>query len=404
MSPPSAPRVRGRGVTPSDAGTAARAEIVVDLDAIRANVHRLRDAVGGAALMVVVKADGYGHGMLPVARAAREAGADWLGVAVLEEALALRAAGDTGPLLCWLAVPGEDYRPAVTAGVDVSAYTLAELGEIVAAADAVGAVARVQLKVDTGLSRGGATQEEWPDLVAAAVAAERSGSVRVTGVWSHFACSDEPGHPANDAQEAVFRWALGIAEVSGLRPEVRHLCNSAGALTRPSSRFDLVRCGIAAYGLTPMPGVAGSDELGIRPAMTVRARLAMVKPVRAGSGVSYGHTYTAIHDTTVGVVPVGYGDGVPRHASSSAPVLAAGQVRTIAGRVCMDQFVLDLGDADAQAGDDVVLFGSGDGGEPTAQDWADACGTINYEIVTRIGGRMQRRYVGQGAELDGSTR
>jgi alanine racemase len=377
--------------------TAARAEIVVDLDAVRHNVSTLKDRVEGRALMVVVKADGYGHGMLEVARAAREAGADWLGVAVAEEALALREAGDDGPLLCWLAVPGEDFGPLVEQGVDVTAYTASELDEIRTAARDRGAVARVQLKVDTGLSRGGSSQEEWPDLVAAAVEAERSGEVRVTGIWSHFACSDEPDHPANDAQEEVFRWALDLAERSGLRPEVRHLCNSAGALTRPSSWFDLVRCGIAAYGLTPMPDVASSDELGLIPAMTVQSRLAVVKGVRAGSGVSYGHTYITAHDTTVGVVPVGYGDGIPRHASSRAPVLAAGQVRPIAGRVCMDQFVLDLGDAEVAAGDTVVLFGPGKDGEPTAQDWAEACGTINYEIVTRIGGRMHRRYVGGSA-------
>ena len=372
----------------------ARAEIVVDLDAFRHNVRVLQEHVGGTAMMVVVKADGYGHGMLEVARAAREEGVPWLGVAVLEEALALRAAGDTGRVLTWLAVPGEDYRPAVRAEVDLTAYSTGELAEIAAAAREVGRTARVQLKIDTGLSRGGSSQEAWPDLVAAAADAERAGDLRVTGVWSHFACSDEPEHPANDAQEEVFRWAVALAERSGLRPEVRHLCNSAGALTRPTSWFDLVRCGIATYGLTPMPAVASSRGLGLRPAMTVQCRLAVVKPVRAGSGVSYGHTYIAPHDTTVGVVPVGYGDGVLRHGSSVAPVLAAGQVRTIAGRVCMDQFVLDLGGTDAAVGDRVVLFGSGEGGEPTAQDWADACGTISYEIVTRIGGRMQRRYVG----------
>ncbi len=218
--------------------------------------------------------------------------------------------------------------------------------------------------------------------------------MRVTGVWSHFACSDEPEHPANDAQEQVFRWAVDLAERAGLRPEVRHLANSAAALSRPSSWFDLVRCGIAAYGLTPMPEVAGSEELGLVPAMTVRSMLAVVKGVPAGSGVSYGHTYVVPHDTTVGVVPIGYGDGIPRHGSSKAPLLAAGQVRRIAGRVCMDQIVVDLGGDDAAPGDPVVLFGPGKDGEPTAQDWADACGTISYEIVTRIGGRMHRRYVG----------
>ena len=377
--------------------TCARAEIVVDLDAVRHNVRTLKERVEGRALMAVVKADGYGHGMLEVARAARAAGADWLGVAVLEEALALRSDGDTGRILTWLAVPGEDFRPAIEADVDITAYTVAELDEIRAAAEAVGIPARVQLKIDTGLSRGGSAQEDWPDLVAAAVAAEAAGEVRVTGIWSHFACSDEPEHPANDAQEEVFRWALDLAERSGLRPEVRHLSNSAGALTRRSSWFDLVRCGIAVYGLTPMPEVASSAELGLVPAMTVQGRFAVVKGVRAGSGVSYGHTYLTARDTTVGVVPMGYGDGIPREGSSKAPVLAAGRVRPIAGRVCMDQFVLDLGGDDAAAGDPVVLFGPGLHGEPTAQDWADACGTISYEIVTRIGGRMQRRYVGEGA-------
>lgn len=378
----------------SPATTPARAEIVVDLDAFRHNVRTLKERVEGSGLMVVVKADGYGHGMLPVARAAREAGADWLGVAVLDEALALREAGDEGPLLCWLAVPGEDYRPAVENDVDVTAYTVAELDEIRAAARAAGRIARVQLKIDTGLSRGGSTPEAWPDLVAAALAAETAGELHVTGIWSHFACSDEPEHPANDAQEQVFRWAVELAERAGLRPEVRHLANSAAALSRPSSWFDLVRCGIAAYGLTPMPEVAGSEELGLVPAMTVRSMLAVVKGVPAGSGVSYGHTYVVPHDTTVGVVPIGYGDGIPRHGSSKAPLLAAGQVRRIAGRVCMDQIVVDLGGDDAAPGDPVVLFGPGKDGEPTAQDWADACGTISYEIVTRIGGRMQRRYVG----------
>jgi len=370
----------------------ARAEIVVDLAAVRHNVAALKRHAGGAQMMTVVKADGYGHGMVPVARAARDGGAEWLGVAVLEEAVALREAGDTGRLLAWLAVPGEDYRPALAADVDVTAYTVEELEEIVGAARDVGRAARVQLKVDTGLSRGGSSDVLWPGLVQAAAAAEAAGTVRVTGVWSHFACSDEPEHPANDMQENAFHKALAQAEEAGLRPEVRHLSNSAAAVTRPSARFDLVRCGIASYGLSPVPALRTSRQLDLVPAMTVRGRLAIVKPVPRGSGVSYGHAYVTPRDTTVGVVPMGYGDGVPRHASDTAPVLVAGEVRTIAGRVCMDQFVLDLGDAAASAGDPVVLFGDGDGGEPTAQDWAEACGTISYEIVTRIGGRMVRRY------------
>ena len=375
-------------------GRHPRAEVVVDLDAIRANVETLRARVAPAALMVVVKADGYGHGMLEVARTARAAGAEWLGVAVLEEALALRAAGDTGRLLCWLAVPGEDYRPAIEADVDLTAYTVAEVHEISGAAAAVGRTARLQLKVDTGLGRGGAVEADWPGVVRAAAEAEGAGHVRVTGVWSHFACSDEPDHPANDQQEAAFTQAVKVAEAAGLDPEVRHLANSAAALTRPSARLDLVRCGLAAYGLSPVPQLQTSRDLGLVPAMTARAQVAVAKRVPAGSGVSYGHTYVTDRETSLAVVPVGYAEGILRSASSRAPVLLAGRSRTIAGRVCMDQLVVDVGDDPVAAGDPVVLFGPGAAGEPTAEDWAQACGTISYEIVTRIGGRFTRTHLG----------
>lgn len=371
---------------------AGRAEIVVDLAAVRRNVTTLKDRCGDVQMMTVVKADGYGHGMVEVAGAARQAGADWLGVATIDEALALRAAGDTGRVLCWLTVPGEDYEPPIEAGVDLTAYSVAEVDEIAVAARDLGVSARVQLKVDTGLNRGGSTVALWPELVRYAAAAEESGALRVTGVWSHFACSDEPDHPANDAQERVFREACVTLEAVGIEPEVRHLANSAAALLRPSSRFDLVRCGIASYGLSPAPDVATAEELGLVPAMTARARLAVVKRVPAGAGISYGHTYVAPEDQTVGVVPVGYGDGIPRHASSRAEVLVGGRRRPVLGRVCMDQVVVAV-DESAAPGDEVVLFGPGTRGEPTAQDWAEACGTISYEIVTRIGGRMRRTYV-----------
>jgi alanine racemase len=370
-----------------------RAEIVVDLAAIRHNVATLKALAGPARMMSVVKADGYGHGLVEAARAARSGGADWIGVAVIEEALALRRAGDTGPILTWLAVPGEDHRPAIEAGVDVGAYTVAQLDEIVAAARAAGHRARVQLKVDTGLSRGGSAVADWAGLVDRAARAELDGDVEVSGIWSHFACSDEPAHPANDAQEAAFHDALDVAAQRGLEPELRHLANSAAAILRPSSRFDLVRCGIATYGLSPAPQVRTSDELGLVPAMTAEVRLAMVKRLEAGAGISYGHTYVTQSATNVGLVPVGYGDGVPRHASSTAEVLVAGSRRPVLGRVCMDQFVVDLGADPVRAGDSVVLFGTGADGAPTAQDWADACGTISYEIVARIGGRFTRRYV-----------
>jgi alanine racemase len=369
----------------------ARAEIVVDLAAIRHNVRMLRDLVAPARMMTVVKADGYGHGILASGATARQAGAEWLGVATIEEALALRAHGDTGRILSWVGVPGDRYFDAVVADVDVTAYSLAELGEIGDAAEQARQPARLQLKVDTGLSRGGATLADWPNVVDAAAKLEERGLARVTGVWSHFACSDEPDHPANDVQEAAFRSALATAEEAGLDPEVRHLANSAAAILRPSARFDLVRCGIASYGLDPAPGT--TPDIGLIPAMTARATLALAKPIATGAGVSYGHTWHAEHDTTVGLVPAGYGDGVPRHAGNRAEVWLDGARRPVRGRICMDQFMVDLDGELPAPGADVVLFGTGREGEPTAQDWAEACGTINYEIVTRIGGRMVRRYI-----------
>jgi alanine racemase len=371
--------------------TRARAEIVVELPVIRHNVSLLREHTG-VEVMTVVKADGYGHGLAPAAAAARQGGASWLGVATIDEALALREAGDTGRLLCWLAVPGEDYRAAIEADVDVTVYSVAELVEVVAATG--GRTARVQVKVDTGLSRGGAPRDTWEPLLAQCAEHEQAGRITVTGIWSHFACSDEPDHPANDAQQAAFDEALTLAAALGLTPEVRHLANSAAALLRPAARYDLVRAGLASYGLDPAPGHTPGLETphrpGLLPAMGAVARLAMVKRVAAGESVSYGHTWTAERATTLGLVPVGYADGVPRHAGNRAEVLVRGRRRPVRGRICMDQFVVDLGDDHAEAGDEAWLFGAGLLGEPTAQEWAEWCDTISYEIVSRIGGRFRR--------------
>lgn len=383
---------------PGDAGNsdALRAWAEIDLAALRANVRALRARASGAGVMAVVKADAYGHGMIPCARAAREAGAAWLGTATPEEALALRAAGIDGPVLCWLWTPGAPWREAVEAGIDISVSGSWALEATLAAARATGRTARVQLKADTGLGRNGCQPADWPELTAAARAAERDGLIRVTGIWSHFACADEPGHPSIAGQLASYREALATAEAAGLEPEVRHLANSPATLTLPESHFDLVRPGIAMYGISPVPQLGAPADYGLRPVMTLAARLASVKRVPGGHGVSYGHVYTTPGETTLALVPLGYADGIPRHASSTGPVLVAGKWRTVAGRVAMDQFVVDLGGDSAQVGDRAVLFGPGDHGEPTAEDWARAAGTIAYEIVTRIGARVPRVHKDSG--------
>ncbi|HEY7483302.1 MAG TPA: alanine racemase [Streptosporangiaceae bacterium] len=368
------------------------AQARVDLTAIRDNVALLRERAGGAAVMAMVKADGYGHGAAQAARAALAGGATWLGVAILPEALRLRAAGFETPLLVALGTPGEPYEQGVADDIDLTAGTARLVQEIGAGAVRVGKTARVHLKVDTGMSRGGATPSDWPALVDAALAAEADGRIRVVGLYSHFACADEPGHPSIQRQLNVFTEAVELAEKAGLRPEVRHLSNSAATLTLPAARFDLVRPGIAIYGHTPIPDLG---TFGLRPAMTLAARVAMTKRVPAGSGVSYGHTYTTPAETTLALIPAGYGDGVPRHGSNRFEVLAGGKRRRVAGRVCMDQFVIDLGDDDMAPGDEVILFGPGEHGEPTAQDWADTIGTISYEIVTRVGARVPRIYTGE---------
>ncbi|MFC1409096.1 alanine racemase [Streptacidiphilus sp. N1-12] len=381
-----------------------RAEAVIDLAALRGNVRALRARTGSAGVMSVVKADAYGHGAVPCALAALDAGATWLGTATPEEALALRAAGitpDRARVLCWLWTPAGPWAQAVAADLDISVSGEWALRHVLDAVRATGRPARIHLKADTGLGRNGAQPHDWPDLVAAARAAEAEGLLTVAGLWSHFACADEPGHPANAAQLTAFRQALVVAEAAGLRPEVRHLANSPATLLMPETHFDLVRAGLAQYGLSPVPEVGGPEEFGLRPVMTLQAGLAQVKRVPGGHGVSYGHSYVTQGETTLALVPMGYADGIPRHASGRGPLWLGGKWRTVAGRVAMDQFVVDLGGDPAEVGDLAVLFGPGDRGEPTAEDWARATGTISYEIVTRIGARVPRRYLNAGPDHGG---
>ncbi|MEU5215575.1 alanine racemase [Streptomyces sp. NPDC020807] len=371
----------------------ARAEI--DLGALRANVRTLRARIAPhTRIMAVVKADAYGHGAVRCARAALEAGAEWLGTATPHEALALRAAGITDvPVMCWLWTPGDPWDAGIEAGLDMAVSGMWALEEVVEAARRTGGTARIQLKADTGLGRNGCQPADWPRLVGEALTAEKNGLVKITGLWSHFACADEPHHPSIASQLDVFRSMLDFAEKAGVTPEIRHIANSPATLTLPESHFDLVRTGIAMYGVSPSPELGTSADFGLRPVMSLKASVALVKQVPAGHGVSYGHHYVTGSETTLGLVPLGYADGVPRHASGRGPVLVGDRVRTVAGRVAMDQFVVDLGGDTPGPGTEAVLFGPGDRGEPTAEDWAVAADTIAYEIVTRIGARVPRVYL-----------
>ena len=376
------------------------ARAVVDLDAIRSNVIALADRAGTADVMAVVKADGYGHGLVPSAEAAVAGGATWIGTAQVEEALTLRAEGIDVPILAWLFAPGAPLDAAVSGDVDLSVAAPWALDEVLAAARATGRTARVHVEVDTGLGRNGVMPAELEELLGTALRAEADGLCSLVGIWSHLAWADAPDHPTVRRQAAVFDDAIALAERRGARLEVRHLANSAATLTNPAMAYDLVRPGLAVYGLSPVPQLGGPERYGLIPAMTLEAELALVKTVQAGQGVSYAHAYTTREETVLGLVPIGYGDGVPRHGSGDeerpgGPVQIGGRRLGVAGRVCMDQFVVDLGPgAGDVAGDRVVLFGTGADGGPTAQDWAEAAGTISYEIITRLGARVPRVYVG----------
>lgn len=397
-------------------GHPASFRVEVDLDAIAGNVASLRQRVGSAQVMAVVKADAYGHGLVPAAHAAVRGGAAYLGVAQLAEAVAGRDAGIDAPMLTWLYAPGADVAGALERGVEVTVGSRWQLDAVVAAARAAGRTAPIHLKVDTGLARGGALLDgpldagatttapagsltDWDDLVAAVVPLLAEQVITVRGIWTHFVFADAPEHPTVRGQQERFHHAVAVAERAGVRPELQHIANSAATLTNPAAYLDMVRPGLAVYGLSPVPDLGSPADFGLTEAMRVIARLSLVKRVRAGQGVSYGHTWTAPRDTVVGLVPMGYADGLPRAAGNVGPAqLRDGRHTHIAGRVCMDQVVLDLGPQfSGAAGDDVVLIGRGASGEPTATDWAAVTDTINYEIVTRMAPRTPRTYLGEGS-------
>ena len=392
----------------------------VDLAAIRHNLGVLRAAAPGALQLATVKANAYGHGLLPVARAALDGGADWLGVAQLAEAFTLRHGLDEAgvaradaPILAWISTSSSDFAAAIEADIDLSVSWTWVLADICAAARQVGRSARVHVKIDTGMSRAGSTLADLPALASALRMAADDGLVDIVGAWSHMSRADDPSEAGNASTAShvrIFEEGLAILADAGVTPRIRHLSATSGILWHPEAHYDMVRAGIGLYGLSPDPAVATSEQLGLIPALELRAPLTSVKVIEEGTPASYGGTWVAPTRRWIGLVPLGYGDGILRAVSNRARVVvhtASGPFNApIVGRVCMDQFMVDLGQAEgspgtptarsgqapAAPGDIATLFGSGAGGEALADDWAQAAGTINYEIVTHLGAHIPRIY------------
>ena len=392
----------------------------VDLAAIRHNLGVLRAATPGALQLATVKANAYGHGLLPVARAALDGGADWLGVAQLAEAFTLRRGLDEAgvaradaPILAWISTSSSDFAAAIEADIDLSVSWTWVLADICAAAREVGRPARVHVKIDTGMSRAGSTLADLPALASALRMAADDGLVDIVGAWSHMSRADDPSEAGNASTAShvrIFEEGLAILADAGITPRIRHLSATSGILWHPEAHYDMVRAGIGLYGLSPDPAVATSEQLGLIPALELRAPLTSVKVIEEGTPASYGGTWVAPTRRWIGLVPLGYGDGILRAVSNKARVVvhtASGPFNApLIGRVCMDQFMVDLGPAEgspgtptarsgqapAIPGDIATLFGSGIGGEALADDWAQAAGTINYEIVTHLGAHIPRIY------------
>ena len=392
----------------------------VDLAAIRHNLGVLRAAAPGALQLATVKANAYGHGLLPVARAALDGGADWLGVAQLAEAFTLRRGLDEAgvtraeaPILAWICTSSSDFAAAIEADIDLSVSWTWVLADICAAAREVGRPARVHVKIDTGMSRAGSTLADLPALASALRMAADDGLVDVVGAWSHMSRADDPSEAGNASTAShvrIFEEGLAILADAGITPRIRHLSATSGILWHPEAHYDMVRAGIGLYGLSPDPAVATSEQLGLIPALELRAPLTSVKVIEEGTPASYGGTWVAPTRRWIGLVPLGYGDGILRAVSNKARVVvhtASGPFNApLIGRVCMDQFMVDLGPAEgspgtptarsgqapAVPGDIATLFGSGEYGEALADDWAQAAGTINYAIVTHLGAHIPRIY------------
>ncbi len=364
----------------------------VDVARIRHNVGLLCSLAAPAQMCVVVKAWGYGHGPVPVARAVLDAGASWLAVALVEEGAQLRDAGIEAPVLLLSEPPAEAMADVVALGLTPTLYTESGVAAVAAAVTSTGRAgpADVHLKVDTGMHRVGAAPH---DAVKLALTIEERPELTLQGVWTHFAVADDPADPFTDVQRARFEAVLDELGGHGLRPPLVHAANSAAVLAHPSARYDMVRCGLAVYGVAPSPALDGRADL--RPALALKAHVSRVAQVADGEGVSYGLKYRAQGPTTIATVPIGYADGVPwRLADTGGEVLLDGRRRRIAGAVTMDQILVDCGDDTSVApGDDVTLIGDAGDDSIDAWEWAGRVGTIAYEVVCGIGPRVPRVYV-----------
>ena len=370
----------------------SRASAEINLLAIADNLNLIKGKTN-AQVLAVVKADAYGHGLVQVGKAAEAAGANWLGTALLEEGIALRNSGIKVPIISWLTPLGEDFKTAINLNIDLSISSIELLIEVIAAGKVVKKIPRVHIEVDTGMSRGG-VGDDWQLFLTELSKAVKAHEINIIGIWSHLARADEPGQAMNQEQLNTFEDRIKSASSVGIKPEFIHIANSAAALTNNGAHKNIIRWGIGLYGLSPdINNLGDSESLKLKPAMRLKAKLHLVKAVKAGVSVGYGGTAITKSDTKLGVVTLGYADGIPRNANNLAGVFAAGVRAPLIGRVSMDQFVVDLGiNSLAKTGDEVIVFGDGTGGEYTADEWAKASGTINYEIVTRIGSRVPRIY------------
>lgn len=359
--------------------------IKIDLNVIAENYRTLKKITGGKVL-AIVKANAFGHGMIEVAKKLESINVDILGTADIDEALQLRAAGIKSPIMAWLYSKDTEFEEAIENNIQLGASTVTTLEKVAAAAKKVSSVAKIHLKVDTGLGRNGSSLSEWPGLIEKAVKFQSAGLVELVGVFSHLSGTSEKD---DFEQLRVFNEAVATASNLGAVFELHHIAASLATLRYPKTHLDMTRAGAALYGIDPNHETKARDH-GLLPAMRVTSEVVLVKTVPSGHSLSYGYLHSTTGESNLALVPFGYTEGFPRIATGKAQVSLNGKRYTVLARVAMDQFILDLGADTAQIGDEVVIIGDGTRGEPTAEELAEAAGTINYEIVTKMGGRAKR--------------